>query len=215
MISDFIVNIIYYIIVFFLLIFKFCCCLNCFLQTKNTSNSVVVTSAQGNTSNDQGFVVYKFNNRSNNTSNTSFDTTNISSCTNNVLNDFPNEVVHSSVITRTINTNNNQQQYNCCQENESNPNKQKVDAARYYAAAAAALVHSEDNNPEPYTMSPTLQVRTQFPASSLQHIKQESDSDKSVSLHSTQVINCQTSMPSQSEKKVCILSSSSKTNYVN
>lgn len=163
-----------------------------------------MSSAQGNTSNDQGFVVYKFNNRSNNTSNTSFDTTNISSCTSNVLNDFPNEVVHSSVITRTINTNNNQQQYNCCQENESNPNKQKVDAARYYAAAAAALVHSEDNNPEPYTMSPTLQVRTQFPASSLQHIKQESDSEKSVSLHSTQVINCQTSMPSQSEKKVCI-----------
>lgn len=162
-----------------------------------------MTSAQGNT-NDQGFVVYKFNNR-NSTSNSSFDATNISNCTNNTLNDFPNEVVHSSVITRTVNTNNNQQQYNCCQENESNPIKQKVDAARYYAAAAAAIVHSEDNS-EPYAMPPTLQVRTQFPASSLQHIKQESDSEKSVSLHSTQTMNCQTSLPSQSEKKVCILS---------
>lgn len=181
----------------------------------NTSNSVVVTSAQGNTSNDQGFVVYKFNNRNNNTSNASFDTTNTSSCTNNVLNNFPNEVVHSSVITRTINTNSNQQQYNCCQDNESNPNKQKVDVARYYAAAAAALVHSEDNNVEPYVMPPNLQNRTHFPASSLQHIKQETESDKSGSLHSTQVVNCQTSMSSQSEnsKKVCITSSLCTINF--
>lgn len=185
----------------------------------NTSNSVVVTSAQGNTSNDQGFVVYKFNNRINNTSNTSFDATNTSSCTNNVLNSFNNEVVHSSVITRTINTNsNNQQQYNCCQEsNESNTtNKQKVDVARYYAAAAAALVHSEDNNVEPYVMPPTLHVRTQFPASSLQQIKQESEPEKSGSLHTTQAVDCQTSVTSQNEisKKVCIIASI-YTHYIN
>ncbi|KAL5282340.1 QSER1 family protein [Megaselia abdita] len=174
-------------------------------KTKITPNSVVVTSAQGNASNDQGFVVYKFNNRSNNTSNSTFDATNNnSSCTNNVLSNFPNDVVHSSVITRTINTNNNQQQYNCCQENESNPNKQKVDAARYYAAAAAALVHSDENNPvsEPYAMSSsTVQAQTQFPVSSAQHIKQKSEKSVSVSIQPTQVINCQTSMPSQSEKK--------------